>query len=158
MGTPVTKAKLVTSYKVNVIGSDGNQRPVGSLSNISPAERRDVLETFVIGSGYPDEPWEIVPGIVRGKSFRARFVALYSENVLEAFGKVTASDVLVTLSDQNKPFTVQEIVTNPEDGSIKGVQYVGCWITSYDSTRDIAGGDIRVIEDVTINYKRALPI
>ncbi len=157
MGTPITKSKLVTSYTIKVTPKDGNIRSIGTLSNINPSERRDVTETFVIGGQYPDEPFEIVPGIVRGKSFRARFIALYTDNVLEAFGRTPNIDTLVTLSDQSEPFEVQEVVVNPENNTQKGVIYQGCWLTSYDATRDIAGGDIRVIEDVTVNYRKAVP-
>ncbi len=156
-----TRAKLVTSYTIKAQPYDtatgqptGNQYTVGKLSNIDPTERRDVYESYGIGEPIPDEPYELVPGVVRGKALRVSRVCLWVANIMEAFSGRNITDPIETLRKQDEPFVLEEVVVDPNNADNNRVrQYLGCWISEVGSTRNLAGGDIREIETATINYR-----
>lgn len=154
----IVKTRLVTSFKLYKygVGADGitpteGDVEIGICTTINPSERRDIYENFVIGNDPPDVPFELVPGVVRGKTIACSAISLYSKNILEAFGTGT----LDSLVDQRAPFVVREEIKDPTGTTALKVRlYTGCYIQEYASTRDMAGGDIRVLETATIAYKQ----
>lgn len=155
MAVPKTSTKLVTSYKVFVTAEDSTRREIGMLGNIDPSERRTVTPTFVIGNEPADEPFELVPDVVRDKTLRVERFALYTKSAMEALGRDDQS-IVATLSDQNTPFSISEEITNPATGQTKTRTYDGCWISDYSSVRNLARGDIREMESVTIAYTKVV--
>lgn len=153
-----TKTKLVQSYKIKVarVDIDGNPTgelvEVGQLMNLDTDESRDMITSYVIGNDPdPGDPQEVIPGIVRTRQLTAGYVSLYSKNVIEDLGREVD---ISSLTQQNDPFVIQEIVVDPsgvEPTKIK--QYNSCFIQSYRNVKNIAGGDVRIIENVTIVYK-----
>ena len=74
--------------------------------------------------------------------------------VLSAFGAPASSDPILTLSNQDSLFTVEEHISK-SDGSDSMVRfYEDCFISDYGAVRDIGRGDVRVLETATIMYTR----
>lgn len=154
MAIPRTKSKLVTSYKLFVTAQDSTRREIGMVTTASPSERRTITPTFVIGNNPPDEPFELVPDVVRDKTLRVSRLALYTKTAMEALGRDNQS-IVAALSDQNTPFDIAETVTDPNTSKTQTRTYQGCWISDYGSERNMAQGDIRELETVTIMYTRS---
>lgn len=153
MATPKTSASLVTSYNIYVVAEDSQKHKMGQIQSISPSESRTITDSFVLGNEPPDEPYELIPGVTTNRRLTVRNVALYAKD----FSKTIArddQDIVSALSDQNTPFEVHEVVTNPNDGTAKTRIYSGCFLSDISAERDITRGDIRVIESATIVYKR----
>lgn len=153
MATPQTNALLVTSYKIFVTAADSQRHEIGQLQSLNPTEARDVTDSFVIGSNPPDEPQELIPGVVRTRRLAATYVALYTKELQKALAR-DDQEVVTALSENNTPFDIIETITDPNTGKSKTRIYQGCYISDYSSTRDIARGDIREIQTATIVYKR----
>jgi len=143
---------LVTSLKIYAKDAAGTEQEIGSAINLNPTERRPITYNFVIGNSPPDVARDLIPGTINESSFTVDYVALYRAGVLKAFGGA-GEGFLVSLRNQNKPFYVKEVWTNPSDNKTKTITYGGCFIASYSSTRDISRGDIRIMENATINYR-----
>lgn len=157
--------EVTTSYKLFAVGADGVEREFGMATSIDPSERREVTPNFVIGNNPPDEPQELVPQVVRSKTLRIERIALYDLGSLQALinptkqqisgtaGFTKAEAVIATLSDQRTPLKIVERVTNPA-GQVKTRTYVGCIISEFSSTRNIGRGDIRVVDTMTVEYRK----
>lgn len=155
MASPKTNSQLVTSYKIFVRAENSQRNEIGQLMFINPSESREVTDSFVLGNNPPDEPFELIPGVVRNRTLSVNFVALYQKEFQKAVGR-DDQDVVVALSSQNTPFDVEETVTDPTTGKTKTRTYQGCFLSSYSSVRDITRGDIREIQSATIVYKRVV--
>lgn len=153
MAVPKTSQQLATSYKIFVTAADSTRREIGMLGNLDPSERRTVTPTFVLGNNPPDEPFELVPDVVRDKTLRAERFALYTKRAMQALGRDDQS-IVGALSDQNTPFDISEEITDPNTGKTKTRTYTGCWLSDWAATRNLARGDIRELESVTIMYTR----
>ncbi len=153
MASPKTQSLLVTSYKIFVTAADSQKREIGQLQSINPSESRDVTDSFVLGNNPPDEPFELIPGVVRSRRLAVTYVSLYTKELQKALGR-DDQDVVTTLSENNTPFDIVETVTNPNTSQSKTRIYQGCFIQDYSATRDIGRGDIREIQTATIVYKR----
>ena len=153
-----TRSKLITSYKIKIakLDTDGNPSgelvEIGQLRNMNVSESRNMIDNFTIGN-LPSSgtPQEIVPGILTTRQITADYISLYTKNALEDIGRVAN---ISSLGDQEDPFVIQEIIVDPsENAPTKIKQYNDCFISSYSETKNIDGGDIRVLESVTIVYK-----
>jgi hypothetical protein len=159
-----TRIQLATSYIIRVKNSAGALVDVGAIQTINPSESRDVTASFEIGTTLGKrigEPFEMVPGLVREKSLTVKRIRLYRANLMEALGAKVGTQ---TLFEMDTPFEIHESVSTPQfnqDGTpnisapaTEVVQkiYKDAWISRYDSTRDVSGGDIREIENATIVY------
>lgn len=153
MAQPKTNALLVTSYKIFVTAENSQRHEIGQIQSINPSESRDVTDSFVLGSNPPDEPQELIPGVVRTRRLNVTYIAIYTKEFQKAVGR-DDQDVVTGLSEQNTPFDIQETVTDPNTNKSKTRIYQGCFIADYSSTRDIARGDIREIQNATVVYKR----
>jgi hypothetical protein len=152
MATSPSAAQLVTSYKLFVTASNSQQHQIGSVISISPSESRTITDSFVIGSNPPDVPVELIAGVVTGRTLSIHGIALYTAELLKVFG-TDAQTVIVSLSDQNTPFDIQETVFNPNTGKTKTRTFQGCFIQDFKSERNISGTDIRELQDVTVRYR-----
>jgi len=155
VASPKTKAQLVTSYKIFVRADDSQRQEIGQLISLNPSEGRDITDSFVLGNTPPDEPFELIPGVVRNRRLEANYVALYQKEFQQAVAR-DDQDVVVALSSQNTPFDIEESVTDPNTGQTKTKTYQECFIQDYSSVRDISRGDIREIQRATIVYKRVV--
>lgn len=155
MALPRTQTQLVTSYKIFVTAQDSQRHEIGQIMSINPSESREVTDSFVIGNEPADEPFELIPGVLRTRRLAVTYVTLYTKELQKALGR-DGQTVVTSLSDQNTPFDLQETVTNPASGQSKTRTYQGCYISDFGSTRDIGRGDIREIQTATIVYKRVI--
>lgn len=152
MAIPLTQSAVVTSIKLFVTAANSQRHEIGQLTHLNPHETRTITDSFVIGNNPPDVPFELIPGVVTTRSLDARYVSLYVLPAQQAFAR-DDQNVVASLSDQNTPFDIQVTLQNPNTGQTKTLTYQGCYISDYNATRDIAGGDIRILENVTIIYR-----
>lgn len=155
MASPKTQAQLVTSYKIFVRAENSQRHEIGQLMSINPSESRDITDSFVLGNNPPDEPFELIPGVVRSRRLEANYVALYQKEFQQAVAR-DDQDVVAALSQQNTPFDLEESITDPNTGKTKTRTYQQCFIQDYSSVRDITRGDIRELQRATIVYKRVV--
>jgi hypothetical protein len=151
---PKGDVALVTSLKIRAKGKGGQMHEIGSAVQINPSESRNVQYNFVIGNEQPDEARDLVPGTINRSTLTVNYVALYKENVIEAFGKADGDTFLNSLRQQNRPFQVVEEITDVSESKTRTITYDGCYISDYTARRDISSGaDIRILEDCTIHYR-----
>jgi len=141
------RGDVVTLYEIKVNGNT-----IGNIQNIAPSERRDIYETWGIGSQETHPvPDELIPGLVKSKTLSCDRVAFYDQNVIQAFGYDS-----LNLIDAEEPFEIEEYKFNPALGESGAMElyrtYVDCIISDFSSTRTITG-DIRIIDKVTIHYR-----
>jgi len=160
-----TQTETTTSYKLFIVGADGVEREFGMAVSCDPSERREVTPNFVIGHEPPDEPQELIAQVVRDKTLRIERIALFDMPALQAAvnpsktvvsgagGAVNASAVIATLSDQKVTINVVERITN-SNRQTKTRVYEGCIISDWSATRNMGRGDIRVIETMTLVYRK----
>lgn len=149
---PLTNAELVTSYKIYVTAQDSQKHEMGQIQSINPSQTREVTDSFVLGNDPPDVPKELIPGVSKNRRLQVSNIALYARD----FNKTIArddQDIVSSLSDQNTPFDVHEVITNPNDGTSKTRIYQGCYLSDISKVTDITRGDIRIIESATIAFK-----
>ena len=161
-----TRVVLSTSYEIYATNSSGARAQVGSIQSINPAETKEIIDSFEIGTTQGErvgEPFELVMGLVRDKTLEVTQLRLYRKNIMEAFGAVPGT---VTLFQQDTFFDIEEILNvpsfkpdgTPDPDETKATRvtvkiYRDCAIQRYGSTRDVARGDIREIETATIRYR-----
>ena len=144
-----TRTALVTSYQIK---SSLTGALIGKLQDINPSESRNASEVWEIGIPQTRAvPSELVPGLVKGKTFKSDRIALYGQNVMQAYGFDA-----ITLVEAEEKFNVEEYRYNKTQGAhLLYKTYVDCIITSYSETKQITG-DIWVAESVTIAYRDVL--
>ena len=152
MAIPLTQTAVVTSMKIFVTASNSQRNEIGQLTHLTPHETRTITDSFVIGNSPPDVPFELIPGVVTTRTLTARYVSLYVMPAQQALAR-DGQGVVASLSDQNTPFDIQIALLNPNTTQTKTITYQGCYISDYTATQDIAGGDIRILEDVTMVYR-----
>lgn len=145
MAQSTTAAKLATSYTIKV-----GSASMGSIQSMTVSESRNITDSFELGHNPPDEPTELIPGVVSKRTISATYIALYTKDVLQAFG---GSDAIASLSGQNASFDIVESFKNPSTGQTTSRTYSGCYISDYSSPVDISKGDIRVIQNATIVFR-----
>lgn len=167
---PEGNTQLVTNLviKAKYYGADGKAGStvtIGTAASINPSERRNITYNFVIGNSDPSTARDLIPSPIQSSTIRIDYVALMLKNAAGVFtgasdGTVPSQQYQPTIRHQVYPFDIIETWSDPSrlDSSGKPtvvwtVTYGTCYIESYDSTRDIARGDIRVMENVTVHYK-----
>ena len=139
---------------------------IGTATNINPSERRNITYNFVIGNADPSTARDLIPGPINSSTLRLDFVALKLSNAIGIFvnptaaGQTYSAGYTASIREQVRPFNIVETWLNPstldDSGNPKAIRtitYVDCYIESYDATRSMAGGDIRIMEGVSIHYK-----
>ena len=147
--------ELVTSAKLFV------QRPGASTTQLeeiglamiaATRESRDVIYNFVVGNSTATAR-DLIPGVIRNSTVTLNTMALYTKNIIAALGAQDATRWISSIRYQMRPFIIQEIVTHPITKKTRTIQYEGCVISDYDKALNMSGGDIRVLENVTVHYK-----
>lgn len=145
-------AELVVSYKLFVAAQNSQKHVMGQITSIERSERRTVTDSFVIGNDPPDQPFELIPGVSTDRTLRLNNVSLYVKDFKKTIGRDDQA-IVSSLADQNTPFDIHEVVTDPNTGKSKTRVYSGCFLSDVGATKDIARGDIRVIETATAVFK-----
>ena len=133
---------------------------IGSIQSLNVSERRDITPHFSLGGDKSEDPKFLVEGIARTKTLTCNYFALYKQSILQAFGRkavvtttAAINNPISTLTDQNYPFKIQEIISSPDGTQTKTRTYHECMISDYGATRDIGRGDVRILETATIVYR-----
>ncbi len=136
---PVTNIR--TSHGITIQTASGVI--IGFITNFTPAQGKAVTPAYELNAITSGRPIENVPGNVSGLSLDVSRYDIYPRRMEEAFG----TDDFEMLTDQNVPFTVQEITRIPggdgETFTTEVRQYTGCWFTSIG--RSFRADDTRII-------------
>jgi hypothetical protein len=125
---------------------------IGLIKQWNPSQNRDINPIYELNVETSGDPLENVPGNVRNLKIKVTRYDLFTTKMEEAFG----TSELVFLSDQDRPFTVQEIWRKP-DGSSEGWQYSGCWFENIG--KNYSSDDQRmVLVDASLAYVRRTKI
>lgn len=151
-------------------GTAGDTVTIGTASSINPSERRNITYNFVIGNSDPSTARDLIPSPIQSSTIRIDYVALSLKNAPGMFsgsstGTANTQQYQPTIRHQVYPFDIIETWSDPSKLDSSGkptvvwtTTYNTCYIESYDATRDIARGDIRVMENVTIHYKNVTSV
>ena len=139
-----------TSHSMSII-FDGQR--VGLINGWNPQQNRDVNPIYELNVETSGLPLENIPGNVRGLTISINRFDVWTSRMEQVFGSVDLS----MLSNQKRPFTVQEEWTYP-DGTTKEVwAYEGCWFTNIG--RNLRSDDQRMVNvnaSLAYVYKRRL--
>lgn len=111
---------------------------VGMINGWNPQQNRDVTPIYELNAETSGLPLENIPGNVRNLTISVNRYDLWVSRLEEAFGTVD----LTMLSNQQSPFTVQELWAKP-DGSTETWEYEGCWFTNIG--RNLRSDDNRIV-------------
>ena len=153
MAVAQTQTSLVTSITIHATAANSQRNIIGQINKITPHETRTITDSFVIGNSPPDIPFELIPGVVTGRTLTATFVSLYVQNALQAFGRDDQTALMASLADQNSPVDIEISLLNPNNGKTKTTTYAGCYMNDYSPNYDITSNDIRILESCTFTYK-----
>jgi hypothetical protein len=135
-----------TSHAITIKTADGTT--IGMIKQWNPAQTRKITPVYEINAVTSGDPVENLPGNVEGLTVRVQRYDLYTQRMEQAFG----SSEINWLSDQDRPFTVQEHWRLP-DNSIEAWIYTGCWFSSVG--RNYQSDDARIVlVDGAITYLR----
>ena len=157
---PDGKVRLITSLelyaKVYDSTGKGYSVPVGMAQQFTVNETRNVTYNYVIGNKSPSRCRDLIPGPVTQSTIRLDMVTLYSVNGIGLFTipNPSASAVAPALPYNTRPFDLVERWLNPSTGNtLYEISYTGCYISNYDSPKQMNAQDIRVMENMTVYFK-----
>lgn len=131
-------------------GSDGLQKgtisPIGRISSWNPqVYTRDAIHTRELSSTTFGRPVDITPGFNSTYSVSMTRVEVWQKEAEVVFGLTTADEVFEDLMDQDRPFSVDEVLMR---GSTlyRHWKYRGCWFTNLNTNGfETEGGDTRIV-------------
>jgi hypothetical protein len=145
---PITTAR--TSHAITIKTDKGIT--IGLVKQWNPSQNRAITPIYELNVETSGDPLENIPGNVQNLKIKVTRYDLFTTKMEEAFG--TAE--LVFLSDQDRPFSVQETWRKP-DGTTEGWQYTGCWFESIG--RNLQSDDTRmVLVDASLAYVRRIKL
>lgn len=130
---PDTLARTSHSLTIKVNGVT-----VGMINGWNPQQSRDVNPIYELNVETSGLPLENIPGNVKGLQISVNRYDLWVKRMEEAFGTTD----LTMLSNQQSPFTVQEVWTKP-DNTQEVWEYTGCWFTNLG--RSFRSDDNRIV-------------
>lgn len=162
---PAGKPRLVTALELyaRVPRADGTGYDlvdVGTAQSADISESRAITYNFVIGNIDPSTARDLIPGPVNSSKLTMNMVALYTQNGVGLFSEdvknpnIKGCRLSASIRYNTRPFDVIERWINPTTGNtVYEVMYTGCYIESQQATRTMQGGDIRVMENIVIDFK-----
>lgn len=122
---------------------------IGAVQSFTQTQRRDTDMRFELDSDTQGKPVERLPRTVSEYSIRAQRVMLYVTDALQLLG-VSGDDIV----NNNAPLAIVKVEIAPAGSGVstKTTIFTGVWISSVGATYNIAGGDLRVLEDVDMGY------
>jgi len=119
---------------------------VGLINGWNPQQNRQISPIYELNSDTSGLPLENVPGNVQNLTIAITRYDIWPKRMEQAFGTVD----LTMLSNQQRPFTVQEIWKSPS-GATEIWQYEGCWFQNIG--RALRSDDQRlVIANASLMY------
>lgn len=136
---------------------------VGACVEWNEGQQQDSTQVFEFGNvtvgagetqrGEPGEPFETVPGNVRGQQIQVVRYDLFANMMETAFG---TSDI-ESLAFQKRPFTLREVWSTPEGKYDFTRVYSGCWFTNKGRQHNAEGNRIvRVSGTIAYTKRRKL--
>jgi hypothetical protein len=148
LNPPQTTVRL--SHAITIKTSNGTT--IGLIKQWSPQQNRDVNPVYELNTETSGDPYENCPGNMRNLQIRVQRYDLYTQRMEQAFG---TSD-LIFLTDQNRPFTCQEVWRFP-DNSYEAWGYTGCWFSNIG--KNYQSDDQRIVlVDATIVYVKRVKL
>lgn len=122
---------------------------IGAVQSFTQTQRRDTDFRFELDSDTQGKPVERLPRTVSEYSIRAQRVMLYVTDALQILG-ISGDDIV----NNNAPLAIVKVEIAPAGSGVatKTTIFTGVWISSVGATYNIAGGDLRVLEDVDMGY------
>jgi hypothetical protein len=111
---------------------------VGLINGWNPQQSRGITPIYELNTDTSGLPLENVPGNVTNLTIGISRYDIWPKRMEQAFGTVD----LRMLSDQQRPFTVQEIWKSPTGGT-EIWQYEGCWFQNIG--RQLRSDDARLV-------------
>jgi hypothetical protein len=137
-----------SSHAITIKTADG--KTIGLIKQWNPQQNRDVNPVYEINVETSGDPVENVPGNVRNLQIRVQRYDLYTKRMEQAFGTVD----LTFLSDQDRPFSCQEIWRFP-DNSVEAWGYIDTWFSNIG--KNYQSDDNRIVlVDATLVYRRRI--
>lgn len=153
MTTPTfSNVERVTRISIQVKNTNGTYVEAGMISDLTPSERRGITEHFTFG-GDVENPKVNIPDLVKGKTLKCTSIALWRGNILTTLDN-SSGDPLTSLVEQRNYFNIQEIRKKADNSETIVTTYEDCLISDWTSTRDLNKGDVTIVENVTIAYRK----
>lgn len=160
-----TRAQLATSVSIRAFVSDlepgavlsaeevralASGETIGAIESFSEATPRSTEPRYELDADTAGDLVERIPQLV-DRSLTVNRAVLYTSDMLAAFGFSDIEDI----ADQNLPFVVVKVERAPEGSPAptRTTVYTGCWFHDLPKSYDI-GGNLKVMQDVTIGYTR----
>ena len=124
---------------------------VGAIESFSEATPRGTDPRYELDAEIAGDIVERVPQLVDRTLTINRGILYQRGDILEAFGFTDITDI----ADQNVPFVIMKVEKAPAGVNVpdRTTLYEGCWFHDLPKTYDI-GGNLKVMQDVTIGYTR----
>ena len=158
---PDGKVRLITSLELFVRTPDDKGEykqytPVGLAQSMDVNEDRNIVYNFVIGNKNPARCRDLIPGPVTSSTIALNMVTLYQVNGvgLLSVHNPTTKAINPGLPYNKRPFELVERWFNPTSGkTLYEIIYTGCYIRNYSSPKTMDGNDIRVFENMNVDFK-----
>lgn len=157
---PDGKVRLITSLELYAQVPDASgtyySTPIGMAQSMDINENRNIVYNFVIGNKNPSRCRDLIPGPVTSSTVHLNMVSLYVCNGIGLFTTPNPSSTAVSpaLPYNTRPFNIAERWINPSTGNtLYEIIYTGCYIRSYNMNRRMDQQDIRVMEDMNVDFK-----
>lgn len=157
---PDGKVRLVTSLELFVKVPDASgtyyRTPVGMAQNFDVNETRNIVYNFVIGNKNPSRCRDLIPGPVNSSTISLHMVSLYQVNGIGLFTVPNPTDraLAPALPYNKRPFDLVERWLNPSTGhTLYEIVYTGCYIRNYTTPKSMNEQDIRVVENMNVDFK-----
>lgn len=168
---PSTAARLSTSITLRLLPSDINPSNIsasqiqaatvlGAVTDFEEVNDRPTETRYELDADVPGEVIEQLPQLPT-RSLTIQRAVLYESDMLEAFG-ISGGDLI----NQSAPFAilkVEQAPTGAVDSKGNAVPtritiYTGCWFINNPKAYRVSGRDIRVMQNVNVNYARRVVV
>src|SRR3990167_5318872 len=111
---------------------------IGLINGWNPQQNRQITPVYELDVATSGLPLENVPGNVQNLTISIQRYDIWPTRMEQAFVKVD----LYMLSNQQSPFSVQELWTSPS-GGVEAWEYNGCWFENIGRT--FRSDDTRIV-------------
>jgi len=129
-----------------------NNRVIGRIKTWQPtAYSREGSHVYELNVDSFGRPVDYVPGIATGFTLAFTRVELWTEEIEVALGLTSASTVWDDLTDQTRPFTIDEFLFRGTT-LYRHWQYRGCWFQDRNEDAADSQGDAIYTVNATVAY------